>query len=158
MPQVLQVHSNIVGIILHRSFALTDLEIIKQIQENLHAKFIWASDRSTYGVIESWDNPQDNEHGYFVDDCDGYSIRAWHECRDAGISKDKLSLAVCRTEVGQRTEVKYDHAVLLVKIDDNYMCLDNRYRQVWNVIHMGYDHWMRSQSNITDSWVKMEIT
>ena len=83
---------------------------------------------------EEWRSKQqlvsDLLDGVLEDDCDGFALYCWHECRDRGL---KARLVFCRTETGG------GH---LVCEHDGWV-LDNRYT------------WVRSKDELPYTWISI---
>ncbi|MCK5020028.1 MAG: transglutaminase-like cysteine peptidase [Candidatus Peribacteraceae bacterium] len=130
--------------------------LIDKIHKDVHSIFIWQPDKVTFGELERWDRPIKDANGNLHGDCDDFMLECYYQLREAGMDKSQLHLAVCRTEVGQRKrKAHFDHAVLLVDIDDTFLVLDNRSPYVYEIKYSGYDMWLRSNGNILNKWIEM---
>jgi predicted transglutaminase-like cysteine proteinase len=79
-----------------------------------------ASDRAQYGVDDFWAAPLATL-GAGAGDCEDYAIVKYVALREAGIVPSDLRLMIVRD-----TKRKTDHAVLAVRLGEEWLILDNR--------------------------------
>jgi predicted transglutaminase-like cysteine proteinase len=78
------------------------------------------SDEKQWGVPDHWSDPLETLH-LNSGDCEDYAIVKYAALRAAGLSKDAVKIVVWRNRLPNN-----DHAVLAVRVDDQWLMLDNR--------------------------------
>ena len=109
-------------------------EVAEQIHSKVYALFNYKDDKSSYDVVEDWRSHADAvERGEeFTDDCDSFAVTCSELLAKAGVSADKISLILCRTETGGM------HLVCGLDTEDTTLILDNRQRSVWDYGQLDY--------------------
>jgi predicted transglutaminase-like cysteine proteinase len=77
-------------------------------------------DQARWGVLDHWSDPFETLHAG-VGDCEDYAIVKYAALRTAGFPKDAVKLVVLRNRFPDE-----DHAVAAVRVDDQWLILDNR--------------------------------
>lgn len=113
--------------------------VAESVQRRLHSLFIWTPDEKTFGVREDWrSHYMAYRRGVTIrDDCDGFALTAADALLAAGVPRDRIWLAVCRTETGE------GHAVCILAGDttDKSYVIDNRQRWVSRLTGMRGYRW-----------------
>jgi hypothetical protein len=78
------------------------------------------SDQIQWGVSDHWSDPLETLHSN-SGDCEGYAIVKYAALLAAGVSKDAVKIVVLRNRLPNE-----DHAVVAVRIDNQWLILDNR--------------------------------
>jgi predicted transglutaminase-like cysteine proteinase len=78
------------------------------------------SDETQWGVSDHWSDPLETLHSN-SGDCEDYAIVKYAALLAAGLSKDAVEIVVLRNLLPNE-----DHAVLAVRVDYQWLMLDNR--------------------------------
>ena len=78
------------------------------------------SDEIQWGVPDHWGDPLETLHSS-SGDCEDYAIVKYAALLAAGVSKDAVKIVVLRNRLPNE-----DHAVVAVRVDDQWLILDNR--------------------------------
>ena len=84
--------------------------------------FIWESDISRLGKIESWVILQDQ----YVGDCEDAALTIMNRLMEQGVDADALRIIRCAVEYTPE-DVPFNHAILGLKDGDKWYFSDNRY-------------------------------
>ena len=78
------------------------------------------SDQTQWGVPDHWSDPLETLHSN-SGDCEDYAIVHYAPLLAAGVSKDAVKIVVLRNQLSNE-----DHAVVAVRVDNQWLILDNR--------------------------------
>ena len=78
------------------------------------------SDQTQWGVPDHWSDPLETLHSN-SGDCEDYAIVKYAPLLAAGVSKDAVKIVVLRNQLPNE-----DHAVVAVRVDNQWLILDNR--------------------------------
>ena len=78
------------------------------------------SDQIQWGVPDHWSDPLETLHSN-SGDCEGYAIVKYAALLAAGVSKDAVKIVVLRNRLPNE-----DHAVVAVRVDNQWLILDDR--------------------------------
>ena len=78
------------------------------------------SDQTQWGVPDHWSDPLETLHSN-SGDCEDYAIVKYAALLAAGVSKDAVKIVVLRNQLPNE-----DHAVVAVRVDNQWLILDNR--------------------------------
>ena len=78
------------------------------------------SDQIQWGVPDHWSDPLETLHSN-SGDCEDYAIVKYAALLAAGVSKDAVKIVVLRNRLPNE-----DHAVVAVRVDNQWLILDNR--------------------------------
>ena len=78
------------------------------------------SDEIQWGVSDHWSDPFETLHAN-SGDCEDYAIVKYAALLLAGVSKDAVKIVVLRNRLPNE-----DHAVVAVRVDSQWLILDNR--------------------------------
>jgi len=78
------------------------------------------SDETQWGVADHWSGPLETLHSS-SGDCEDYAIVKYAALLAAGLSKDAVKIVVLRNRLPNE-----EHAVVAVRVDDQWLILDNR--------------------------------
>jgi len=78
------------------------------------------SDETQWGVPDHWSDPLETLHSN-SGDCEDYAIVKYAALLAAGVSKDAVKIVVLRNRLPNE-----DHAVVAVRVDHQWLVLDNR--------------------------------
>ena len=78
------------------------------------------SDETQWGVPDHWSDPLETLHSN-SGDCEDYAIVKYAALLAAGLSRDAVKIVVVRNRLPDE-----DHAVVAVRVDDQWLMLDNR--------------------------------
>ena len=78
------------------------------------------SDQIQWDVPDHWSDPLETLHSN-SGDCEGYAIVKYAALLAAGVSKDAVKIVVLRNRLPNE-----DHAVVAVRVDNQWLILDNR--------------------------------
>ena len=78
------------------------------------------SDETQWGVPDHWSDPLETLHSN-SGDCEDYAIVKYAALLAAGVSKDAVKIVVLRNRLPNE-----DHAVVAVRVDNQWLILDNR--------------------------------
>ena len=78
------------------------------------------SDQTQWGVPDHWSDPLETLHSN-SGDCEDYAIVKYAALLAAGVSKDAVKIVVLRNRLPNE-----DHAVVAVRVDNQWLILDNR--------------------------------
>src|SRR5215831_18738502 len=78
------------------------------------------SDETQWGVPDHWSDPLETLHSN-SGDCEDYAIVKYAALLAAGVSKDAVKIVVLRNRLPNE-----DHAVVVVRVDHQWLVLDNR--------------------------------
>jgi predicted transglutaminase-like cysteine proteinase len=101
--------------------ALSGRARIGVINRAVNMAIIPTSDLAQWGVIDRWSPPLET----FTTgrgDCEDYAIAKYVALREAGVAADDVKLVIVRD-----LAVAEDHAVVAVRLDGNWIILDNRW-------------------------------
>lgn len=110
--------------------AADDRDRVSQINQAVNRAIVPMSDQRLYGRPDVWAMPKAIGGGRMAGDCEDYVLAKREALLEAGVTLDRLSIALARTPEGE------DHAVLLVAFPDGDYVLDNRDSRLL--------HWSRS--------------
>ena len=100
--------------------SLREFSRVEGINAALNRSITPVSDKSLYGRPDVWAVPRLRPGARLAGDCEDYVLAKREALIRAGISPDRLSIALARTPQGE------DHAVLLLAFPDGDYVLDNR--------------------------------
>jgi len=78
------------------------------------------SDQTQWGVPDHWSDPLETLHSN-SGDCEDHAIVKYAALLAAGVSKDAVKIVVLRNRLPNE-----DHAVVAVRVDNQWLILDNR--------------------------------
>lgn len=93
---------------------------IKSVNRNVNQAIRYVSDFEQHGVADRWSSPL-TTLAAGKGDCEDYAILKYVALRAAGVATEDLKLVLVRD-----TAVRQDHAVLMVRVDQRWLVLDNR--------------------------------
>jgi predicted transglutaminase-like cysteine proteinase len=90
----------------------------------VNASLRYMSDQLQFGEADRWTTPLAS-FATAVGDCEDYAIAKYVALREAGFPRDDLQLVLVRDRAAWQ-----DHAVLLARIDEHWLILDNRHSEL----------------------------
>lgn len=93
---------------------------VKSVNRDVNQAIRYVSDFEQHGVADRWSSPL-TTLAAGKGDCEDYAILKYVALRGAGVAAEDLKLVLVRD-----TAVRQDHAVLMVRVDQRWLVLDNR--------------------------------
>ena len=119
-------------------------KIASRINSDVNASVSYKSDLEQYDKPDYW-----VESGTFGD-CEDYALLKRQRLLEAGFARKDLHLACCWVETGEY------HCVLLIRTDNGWFVLDNRY--TWPMIpkQCGYA-WDKALDEVDGKWYELSF-